>query len=72
LSKCKLTDKKAQVNEPLLQFQKKKVGLRTFTGAIKKEKRKKGEVGNQITGNRTTTSLERKRGENTSLLANSA
>jgi hypothetical protein len=55
-----------------LQFQKKKVGLRTFTGAIKKEKRKKGEVGNQITGNRTTISLERKRGENTSLLANSA
>jgi hypothetical protein len=60
------------VKELLLQFPKRRVRLRFFTGTIKKEKKKKREVDNQITSNRTiTSSLEGKRRENICLLANS-
>ena len=71
-SKGKLIDKKDQVKELLLQFTRRRVGLRIFIETIKKEKEKKGEAGNLITGNRTTTSsLEGKRRKNIFLFANS-
>jgi hypothetical protein len=72
-SKDKLIDKKEQVKELLLQFTRRRVGLRIFTETIKKKKEKKGEAGNPITGNRTTTtsSLKGKRRKNIFLLANS-
>ena len=55
-----------------MQFPKRRVRLRFFTGTIKKEKKKKREVDNQITSNRTiTSSLEGKRRKNIFLLANS-
>jgi len=41
-SKGKLIDKKDQVKELLLQFTRRRVGLRIFTKTIKKEKEKKG------------------------------
>jgi hypothetical protein len=60
------------VKELLLQFTRRRVGLRIFTETIKKKKEKKGEVGNLITGNRTTTSsLKGKGRKNIFLLANS-
>jgi hypothetical protein len=61
------------VKELLLQFTRRRVGLRIFTKTIKKEKEKKGKVGNPITGNKTatTTSLEGNRRKNIFLLANS-
>ncbi|XP_061962505.1 uncharacterized protein LOC133683001 [Populus nigra] len=73
-SKDKLIDKKEQVKELLLQFTRRRVGLRIFTETSKKKKKKKGEAGNSITGNRTTTttsSLKGKRRKNIFLLANS-
>ena len=73
-SKDKLIDKKEQVNEILLQFTRRRVGLRIFIETIKKKKEKKGEAGNLITRNRTTTttsSLKGKRRKNIFLLANS-
>jgi hypothetical protein len=72
-SKDKLIDKKEQVNELLLQFTRRRVGLRIFTETIKKKKEKKGEVDNLINDNRTTTtsSLKGKRRKNIFLLANS-
>jgi hypothetical protein len=71
-SKGKLTDKKDQVKELLLQFTRRRVGLRIFSEIIKKEKEKKGEAGNLLPGNRTiiTTSLEGKRRNSIFLLAN--
>jgi len=71
-SKGKLIDKKDQVKELLLQFTSRRVGLRIFSEIIKKEKEKKGEAGNLLTGNRTaiTTSLEEKRRKSIFLLAN--
>jgi len=72
-SKDKLIDKKEQVNEILLQFTRRRVGLRIFIETIKKKKEKKGEAGNLITGNRITTTslLKGKRRKNIFLLANS-
>ena len=70
-SKGKLIDKKDQVKELLLQFTRRRVGLRIFIETIKKETEKKGEAGNLITGNRTTSSLEGKRRKNIFLFANS-
>jgi len=70
-SKGKLIDKKDQVKELLLQFTRRRVGLRIFSETIKKKKEKKREVVNLITGNRTTTSsLKGKRRKNIFLLAN--
>jgi hypothetical protein len=59
------------VKELLLQFPM-RARLRIFIGIIKKEKEKEEEVSNQITGIRTTktSSLEGKKRENISLLAN--
>jgi len=66
-------DKKDQVKELLLQFTRRRVGLRIFTETIKKEKEKRGKAGNPITSNRTvtTTLLEGKIRKNIFLLANS-
>jgi hypothetical protein len=60
------------VKELLLQFPR-RVELRICTGTIKKEKDKEGEVDNQIISIRSTKtlSLEGKKRENISLLANS-
>jgi hypothetical protein len=60
------------VKELLLQFPR-RVELRICTGTIKKEKDKEGEVDNQIISIRSakTLSLEGKKRENISLLANS-
>jgi hypothetical protein len=71
-SKDKLIDKKDQVKELLLQFTRRRVGLKIFLEIIKKEKEKKGEAGNLLTGNKTaiTASLEGKRRKSIFLLAN--
>ena len=57
------------MQELLLQFSNRRVELIILAKTIKNEKKRKGKVGNQITGIRTI-SLEGKKEESTSLLAN--
>jgi len=59
-SKGKLIDKKDQVKELLLQFTRRRVGLRIFSETIKKEKEKKREVGNLPPGNNNNSFIRGK------------